>query len=982
MSSAAASSPLLPAVPVLVAGSREAVLLGADGELVTLSLAAAAHRVRVQPPIVCHARALARRLGCGPFAAFDLLELFAFVRPACFCLPTTPGLARALGLPVPPGLADEPLTLLRAAERLLRGLAGSVQREQERSDPGAIAWVMGQAGWPWAPVVLRVLGQPAGPGPDRLRSALMVWRRLPEWSVEAPEPPPGNVPVDPAEARARLAQLLKPRRPEGGSGDGSGGNGSEAGSGAGAGAGAGPGAEEAEVRRRDFIAEPRPQQADYASAVSFAFTPRAEQGAPNLVLAEAGTGVGKTLGYLAPATVWAEKNQGSVWISTYTRNLQHQIDSELERLFPDPAVKAGKVVIRKGRENYLCLLNFEEATRQLSLLPQAAAGLGLMARWTAATRDGDLGGADLPGWLIDLLGPENTVGLADRRGECIYSACDHYHRCFVERSVRRARRAEVVIANHALVMALAARGGDEVYAPTRYIFDEGHHVFDAADNAFSLHLTGREGQELRRWLVGADGSGRSRARGLARRLDDLIAGDDRATALVEHVMHAARALPDEGWAARLTGHPAQGEPIGAAEQFLALIRRQVLARARGAGGPFSLETEPAPPVEGLIDAAVGLERALVKLLEPLSALIAHLTAKLDDEAEELESEQRRRIDALARGLQRRAFDVVSGWRAMMDAIIGGTAPREFVDWFGVERSGGQERDVGYYRHHLDPGRAFAAVVASTAHGLAITSATLTDGSGNPERDWAAAEARTGAVHLPRKAMRAQVPSPFDYGARTRVLVVEDVSRDDAAPVATAFRELFLAAGGGGLGLFTAIGRLRAVQRLIAGPLEAAGLRLLAQHVDGLDVGTLIDIFRAEEESCLLGTDAVRDGIDVPGRSLRLIVFDRVPWPRPTILHRARRAAFGGREFDDIIVRLRLRQAFGRLIRRADDQGVFVLLDPSIPHRLLTAFPAATTPRRVGLAEAIRETRAFLAAVPPIPAYLTGSEEEAVPRSPM
>ena len=59
------------------------------------------------------------------------------------------------------------------------------------------------------------------------------------------------------------------------------------------------------------------------------------------------------------------------------------------------------------------------------------------------------------------------------------------------------------------------------------------------------------------------------------------------------------------------------------------------------------------------------------------------------------------------------------------------------------------------------------------------------------------------------------------------------------------------------------------------------------HWYGLDAATLIDIFRAEEDACLLGTDAVRDGVDVPGRSLRLLVFDRIPWPRPDLLHKAR-----------------------------------------------------------------------------------------------
>ncbi|HAT35933.1 MAG TPA: ATP-dependent DNA helicase, partial [Rhodospirillaceae bacterium] len=171
-------------------------------------------------------------------------------------------------------------------------------------------------------------------------------------------------------------------------------------------------------------------------------------------------------------------------------------------------------------------------------------------------------------------------------------------------------------------------------------------------------------------------------------------------------------------------------------------------------------------------------------------------------------------------------------------------------------------------------------------------------------------------------------------------------------------ELFLAAGGGALGLFTAISRLRAVHSRITEPLDHAGLPLYAQHVDRSNLATLVDIFRAEEDSCLLGTDAVRDGVDVPGASLRLIVFDRVPWPRPTILHRARRAAFGKRKYDDMITRLRLKQAYGRLVRRADDRGVFVMLDPMTPSRLLGGFPEGVEVAPVGLAEAVSEIRRF------------------------
>jgi ATP-dependent DNA helicase DinG len=291
--------------------------------------------------------------------------------------------------------------------------------------------------------------------------------------------------------------------------------------------------------------------------------------------------------------------------------------------------------------------------------------------------------------------------------------------------------------------------------------------------------------------------------------------------------------------------------------------------------------------------------------------------------------------------------------------------RPFVDWLALTRRDGREVDAGLHRHWLDPMTPFALNVAAPAHGLLITSATLRDAglAEEPEAAWAAAEARTGASQLPNPAIRAAVASPFDYAARTRAFVVTDVDKTRSGQVAAAMQALFLASGGGALGLFTAIRRLRESYQRMAPGLERAGIPLYAQHVDAMDNATLVDVFRAEEDACLLGTDAMRDGVDVPGRSLRLLVFDRVPWPRPSILHRERRIHLSGgapKGYDDALARHRLRQAFGRLIRRADDKGVFVLLDRSCPSRLLAGLPPGVQPRRVGLAEAVAETRAFLA----------------------
>ena len=110
-------------------------------------------------------------------------------------------------------------------------------------------------------------------------------------------------------------------------------------------------------------AEQRDGQRDYARAAASAFAPRDASGAPQMILAEAGTGIGKTLGYLAPAALWAREAQGTVWVATFTKALQRQLDAETARVWPDPAERRAKVVVRKGRENYLCLLNLEDAVQ-------------------------------------------------------------------------------------------------------------------------------------------------------------------------------------------------------------------------------------------------------------------------------------------------------------------------------------------------------------------------------------------------------------------------------------------------------------------------------------------------------------------------------------------------------------------------------------------------------------------------------------------
>jgi ATP-dependent DNA helicase DinG len=885
------------------------------------------------PVLVAHAGMTAKRLGVhAPSRSqglFDALELFAFVRPARFCAPSAAGLALALGLPEPKGAAEQAKALREACHVLLAELA--LTPEPSREEALAIGETLARAGWAWGTAVIGAL-RSAPVGNAFRGSGMDVWTRVAEWEEQAPPGEAGSRPIAPEAAAQRLTDLL----------------------------------------RQAGLDEARPTQAQFAAEAAFAFSPREKEGEPRMMLAEAGTGVGKTLGYLAPASLWAEANGPAVWISTYTRALQRQIERESHAIYPDPKVRAKKAVVRKGRENYLCLLNFQDQANTAQLGGADLIGLALTARWVRATRDGDMTGGDFPAWLPTLfavppVGQASAANLVDRRGECIHAGCAHYRTCFVEKAVRGSRRADIVIANHALVLtqaafdgARAARGSKadgETTQLKRIVFDEGHHLFDAADAAFAAALSGAESAELRRWIRGPEGRGR-RGRGLEARLMEVLGDRDDAKRALVDATRAAAALPGEGWSGRVASPNGEVNPMGPIEHFVVAIIEQL--RARSAPSEVGMECAARPALDLVRETARAAASALAAIEAPLLALARHLEDVLDDEAATLPPGDRARIEGALRGLDRRARMTLPAWRSMLRAIDEDAEDDpDFVDWFDATFLYGRVVDAACRRHWVDPTEPLTNAVIAPAHGVLVTSATLADSTlADP---FALAEMRTGAARLPDRPKTLRLASPFDYETNSRAFVVTDVGRDDPRQVAAAMRELFLAAGGGGVGLFTAIRRLRAVHEKIAAPLSDKGLALYAQHVDPLEVGALVDIFRAEQDSCLLGTDAVRDGVDVPGRSLRLLVFDRVPWPRPDILHKARRVRFGGKAYDDSVARNRISQAFGRLIRRADDKGVFVMLDAAAPTRLFSGLPEGVKIERLGLVEAIEATAEFLGA---------------------
>ena len=853
------------------------------------------------PQLLMNAPLVASRLGYPDLSGLDLLELFAFIHPARFCVPTPKGLAHALSLDEPVDDASVPLLLQQAAGVLMATCESEDWAEREG------AWSslqsLARLRWPWAGVLSAHIRRPE-------RAEKWLFSRLPEWEETPERPQPAQVLIEEPEIEAQLARLT------------------------------GEGAEQREGQR------------SFSRGAGHVFGPRDRQKRPHVLLAQAGTGIGKTLGYLAPASLWAERSGGTVWVSTYTKNLQRQLRRESNRAWPATRPDGSPpVVVRKGRENYLCLLNLEDAL-QGGFAGRPAILAHLVARWAAYSQDGDMIGGDLPGWLGTLFRKRGIAALTDQRGECVYAGCPHYRKCFIERSARNAAQADLVIANHALVMVNAARGRDPASRPTRIVFDEGHHVFDAADSTFSAALTGQEAIELRRWIIGPEKNSRGRRRGLSARLADVASYDDAGGVAVEAAVDAAQALPSEGWLGRL----AEAAPLGPLEELLAAVRTTTFARDEsGLEAGYGIETECAQLPGELVEAAGTAAQALAAIRTPLLKLAGRLEAIMEDAPDWLDGQGRARIEGARHSLAWR-IDLIAAWEALLSRL-GGPADPEFVDWLQVDRNDVREFDVGVYRHWLDPMKPFARVVLEPAHGVMLTSATLTDRD-ETGPDWPHAIAKSGAPHLELAPKTAQADSPFDYASRAEVLIVTDIRKGDIPALAGAYARLIEASDGGVLGLFTAIRRMRAVYGRIADRLARTGLPLYAQHVDPIDTGTLTDIFRDDPRASLLGTDALRDGVDVPGRSLRCVVMESVPWPRPTILHRARRAAAaeqdgGAKRYDDRIIRARLAQAFGRLIRTREDSGHFVVLSPAFPTRLLSAFPEGTPVTRLTLEEALQ-----------------------------
>ena len=655
--------------------------------------------------------------------------------------------------------------------------------------------------------------------------------------------------------------------------------------------------------------EDRPGQRDMAAYIADAYNDG------GIALLEAGTGVGKSFAYLVPAIEWARLNGERTVVSTNTINLQEQLVGKdlpiLSRAF-STAERGVTFALLKGWRNYLCLSRLEQARAGQESLFDAGRGAELesIAGWAARTADGS---------LSDLVEePSNEVwdAVAAESDLCTRLKCPHFDRCFVFAARRRAAEADVVVVNHHLLASdLAVRIASDNWQEAavlppyrRLVLDEAHHLEDVAAHHLGISVSMLGVQRL---LGRLERNGRGLLPTLAAELSthaDLLgaASRDLLTRTVLDALVAARR-----WADELFGRLARRLDT---EQAATPVLR--LTDSFAADGVWR---------EGLDVALDNLLVAFSKLRDGVETIADRLS--IDDPAE-----MRTRLIGELRGVVRRLDAAAEGLKATLQPVGYRPPVGPAVRW--MERRGRRTPNLTLSAVPLDLAPVLKEALFDRVETVVLTSATLAAGG-----EFTFLEERLGLSLPPsRVTVREILPSPFDYAAQCVFGIPTDIPepRDDesghGAAVARVLLELAHASDGGIFALFTSHGALRRTADAIRGQ-GHVGARwpLLVQGEGQRD--QLLRRFRDAGSAILLGTDSFWEGVDVPGRALRVLILAKLPFKVPseplTAARLERLTDAGVDGFTHYLVplaALKLKQGFGRLIRTKSDVGAVVLLD--------------------------------------------------------
>ncbi len=667
--------------------------------------------------------------------------------------------------------------------------------------------------------------------------------------------------------------------------------------------------------RADADFELRPEQIKMSEMVGKAFNEK------QVLLAEAGTGTGKSLAYLLPAALWAQGSHNQVIISTNTINLQEQLLNKDIPLLSRQLGQDFKAVVLKGRSNYLCQRKWQ------ALRTQAGADtLALylrLAHWLRLSPSGDFSELNLWGSELELM-----QDLTAASETCVNYNCKMQRgHCFVSRIRRKAQQADLLILNHSLLVT-AAQLGDQlaenenggILPPAHYlIVDEAHQLPAVAQRQFSQrfssqqirHSLGKHWQRLRPYELLRTLRKLPAAATIAGKLEKAVRAYEEitpASAAFDEI--SANLLPPSQW-----------------ERRSLRIEKQ------------RFDTELWQPVEN----ALG---NLFFELKQFANALHDLFLEINDNDDPYFS-----LDAVA-ALQTMLANVNELLAAAQIIIDGKNSQAEpgcenCVIW--LEKAPQNNNNPGAPPDNSPPEWWIAPYdirpllnrcIYQDKEAIIFTSATMATA-----QDFGYFSSELGLALQELEVQSCLLPSPFDYQHNARLFLANDI--DDytknsefatAQQLAEAIARLTRAANGRTLALFTSYQQLNAVYTLLQPMLLDTDIQLLAHgHSGGRNF--ILETMQSNPQTCVLGVNSFWEGVDIKGANLSLLIIIRLPFAPPgTPVLEAKFEQIrqqGGNPFREYSLPqavIRFKQGFGRLIRSKEDRGVCCVLDQRIWHK--------------------------------------------------